>query len=73
MNIRGFQIPQQSFPTDVTSPSPTQLPGGHLEKPTTDAAPPPNRRPKSDRLRDEDRAEDEEAAKAASPLFPLFC
>jgi hypothetical protein len=72
MNSRGlFQIPQQSFPTDVTSPSPTQLPGGHSEAPTTDMSPPPPKRPKSDRPSDEEGAEDDEAASAAlcSPSF----
>ncbi len=32
MNYReSFQMPSQSFPTDVTSPAPTQLPGPNPE------------------------------------------
>jgi hypothetical protein len=38
MNFRqAFQMPQQSFPTDVTYPAPTQLPS---ETPNNQGAPP---------------------------------
>lgn len=55
-----FQIPQQSFPTDVTYPAPTQQGGPNWESnkgqpvtPTIDPTPqrpepPPNNQPKPD-------------------------
>ena len=58
MNFRdSFQLPRQSFPTDVTSPVPTQLPGGVSETPAPAPAT-PTRPPQSDRPNDED-VEDE--------------
>ena len=57
MNLRNsFQLPQQSFPTDVTSPAPTQLPGGAPEAPNTQTDS-PAKRPHSDRTIDEDEQE----------------
>lgn len=37
-----YQVPQQSFPTDVTYPAPTQLIGPDLDKPRADI---PSQRP----------------------------
>lgn len=61
MNFRlSFQIPQQSFPTDVTSPSPTQLPGGHSDVSPADEKAVPAKPPR----KQEKEPEDEEAAAA---------
>jgi hypothetical protein len=60
MNLRqAFQVPQQSFPTDVTYPAPTQLPS---ETPSTPLAP-PAKGPQSDHT-SEQKDEDERAAKS---------
>jgi hypothetical protein len=69
MNFRdSFQLPQQSFPTDVTSPVPTQLPGGTSEKPNPEPAI-PAKRPESDRP--DDQSDEEKSAGDQRTIAPL--
>jgi hypothetical protein len=61
MNFRdSFQMPRQSFPTDVTSPAPTQLPGNNSEAPPAQVSPEPN--PPQPRDESEQQREEEERA-----------
>jgi len=46
MNGRSFHVPRQSFPMDVTSPTPTQLPSSKAEESGDVHIPPPPKPPK---------------------------
>lgn len=60
MNHReSYQMPRQSFPMDVTSPAPTQLPGPQPDLGTRDISPKPVR---PDYAGDRDQEEDKRAA-----------
>jgi hypothetical protein len=59
----SFQMPRQSFPTDVTSPAPTQLPGPQSESGSRTV--PPVKPPRPDHAGEQD----EEAEKRAAASY----
>jgi hypothetical protein len=66
---QSFQLPRQSFPTDVTSPTPTQLPSPPPEAADDIYTVPPAKPPKSERA--EDEPDEEKRASHQSDSYHL--
>lgn len=52
-----FHMPRQSFPTDVTSPTPTQLPSSGVEESSQTNSTPPPKPPRPDRADENEEGE----------------
>jgi hypothetical protein len=52
-----FQTPRQSFPTDVTSPTPSQMPSSGTEESSQTHSTPPPKPPRPDRADESEEGE----------------
>jgi hypothetical protein len=53
----SFHMPRQSFPTDVTSPTPTQLPSSSADESSQTHSTPPPKPPRPDRADESEEGE----------------
>jgi hypothetical protein len=60
-----FHTPRQSFPTDVTSPTPSQMPSSSTEESSQTHSTPPPKPPRPDRAGEDEEGEKRQGQIAA--------